>query len=322
MTNAIVRDWKSWLAQAGLVLVTAGAVYGSIRAMRLTTAPPSGVSVQVDSPNGERKSGDAPVQPGSKKPPAAGDHSGMVLIPGSEFLMGCDDPRALPHGGPDAMADARPIHPVRVDPFWLDQFEVTNARFGAFVSATGYVTVAERTPRAADFPDAPPENLVAGSVVFRPPDGPVPLDNHYRWWTYVKGANWRHPTGPSSDIEGHANDPVVHVAFEDAKAYARWAGKRLPTEAEWEFAARGGLAAQPYTWGSDFRPGGQWMANTWQGRFPVKDTAEDGYAGIAPVGRFPENGYHLYDMAGNVWEWCATGIARTLIPRKWARKSP
>jgi formylglycine-generating enzyme required for sulfatase activity len=219
--------------------------------------------------------------------------------------MGCADPRALPNGGPDAMVDAQPIHRVQVDGFWMDQFEVTNDQFAVFVKATGYVTVAERTPTAAEFPGAPAEKLVAGSVVFTPPRGPVPLDDHFQWWSYVKGASWRHPTGPSSTIDGRGKQPVVHIAYDDAEAYARWAGKRLPTEAEWEFAARGGMANQFYSWGNEFRPGGQWMANIWQGQFPVSDTAADGFAGIAPVGSFPPNGYGLYDMAGNVWEWCS-----------------
>ena len=204
---------------------------------------------------------------------------------------------------PGLTKDCLPIHAVQLDGFWIDRTEVTNAQFGKFVAATGYVTVAERKPTREEFPTAPPENLVAGSVVFTPTDRPVPLDNYFQWWTYVHGADWRHPTGPGSSIEGRDNYPVVQVAYEDAAAYAKWAGKRLPTEAEWEYAARGGLAQKRYAWGDDLKPGDKWMANIWEGRFPVKDTAEDGFAGLAPVAQFPPNGYGLYDVAGNVWEW-------------------
>lgn len=230
---------------------------------------------------------------------------GMVWVPGGEFSMGCIDPRDLPGGGPDAMNDARPLVRVRLDGFWMDKTEVTNAQFARFIEATGYVTVAERVPKAEDFPDAPPENLVAGGVVFTPPENAVLLNNHFQWWAYVPGANWRHPLGPESNLEGKENYPVVHVAFEDAVAYCKWAGKRLPTEAEWEFAARGGKAGEVYSWGNQFRPENKWMANTFQGQFPIRDTAQDGFAGIAPVGQFPENPFGLKDMAGNVWEWCS-----------------
>jgi sulfatase modifying factor 1 len=202
-----------------------------------------------------------------------------------------------------ATVDSRPIHRVYVDGFWMDKTDVTNAEFARFVKATNYVTVAERKPNAKDFPDAPPENLVAGAVVFSPPDHMVSLDDHFQWWSYVHGANWRHPEGPQSSLKGRDNFPVVDVAYEDAQAYAKWAGKRLPTEAEWEFAARGGLSGKLYPWGDEFRPGGKWMANTHQGQFPVKDTGDDGHIGISEVAIFPPNGYGLYDMAGNVWQW-------------------
>jgi formylglycine-generating enzyme len=230
--------------------------------------------------------------------------AGMVWIPGGEFSMGAEDPPDLNDAvGMQATRDSRPIHRVFVDGFWMDRTEVTNDQFAAFVKAMGYVTIAEQTPRAEDFPGAPPENLVAGSVVFSPPDHAVPLNDHYQWWSYVKGANWRHPLGPGSSIQGKGNLPVVHVAYDDAVAYATWAGARLPTEAEWEFAARGGLTGAVYSWGNDFRKEGAWMANTHQGHFPDHDTAEDHYQGIAPVAQFPTNGYGLHDVGGNVWEW-------------------
>jgi formylglycine-generating enzyme required for sulfatase activity len=216
----------------------------------------------------------------------------MVWIPGGEFWMGSNE-----------FSDAQPWHRVHVDGFWMDKTEVTNEQFEKFVKATGYVTVAERAPTKEEFPDAPPENLVAGSVVFTPPAQPVPLDTHFRWWNYVKGANWRHPTGPGSDLKGKDKHPVVHIAYADALAYCKWAGKRLPTEAEWEFAARGGLEKKSYAWGDDFKPDGKWKANTFQGHFPDKNAVEDGFAATAPVGSFPANGFGLFDVAGNVWEW-------------------
>jgi formylglycine-generating enzyme len=227
----------------------------------------------------------------------------MVWIPGGEFSMGAIDPPATDSEGMQAATDARPIHRVSVDSFWMDETDVTNEEFARFVKATGYVTIAERTPTAQDFPGAPPENLAAGGVVFSPPPHAVPLNDYYQWWAYVKGANWRHPQGPNTSLKGREKYPVVQVAFSDALAYAEWSGKRLPTEAEWEFAARGGLTGKRYPWGDEFQPTGKWMANTHQGHFPNTDTGDDGYAGIAPVAQFPPNGYGLYDMAGNVWQW-------------------
>jgi len=228
---------------------------------------------------------------------------GMVWIPGGDFSMGAQDPPRMDAVGMQATRDARPIHRVHVDGFWMDATVVTNDAFARFVSATGYVTVAERTPRAEDFPGAPPNNLVAGSVVFAPPDHPVPLNDSFQWWSYVAGANWRHPGGPSTDLRGRDRHPVVHVAYEDAEAYTKWAGNRLPTEAEWEFAARGGLSGKPFVWGDEFQPLGRWMANTYQGRFPSSDTGDDRHIGMTEVAAYPPNGYGLYDMAGNVWQW-------------------
>ena len=217
----------------------------------------------------------------------------MVWIPGGTFRMGSND----------HYAEEAPAHDVTVGGFWIDQYTVTNAQFTRFIEATGYVTSAERPPNAADYPGALPEMLVAASVMFRRPQVKVDLSNHYNWWTYVPGANWRHPEGPASSLKGRAKHPVVHVAYEDAEAYAKWIGKELPTEAEWEFAARGGLAGAEFVWGDEFTPGGRQMANTWQGEFPWQNLKEDGFEGTAPVKSFPPNGYGLYEMAGNVWEW-------------------
>jgi formylglycine-generating enzyme required for sulfatase activity len=221
----------------------------------------------------------------------------MVWISPGEFWMG--DPE---------FPDAQPVHRVRLDGFWIDRTEVTNDDFAAFVIATGYVSVAERALNPKDFPGAPLESLVPGSVVFSAPAHEVSLHNHFEWWTYLKGASWRHPEGPESSLEGRGHHPVVHVAWADANAYAAWAGKRLPTEAEWEYAARGGLDRQPCTWGAAIRQAGatgRYLANTFQGQFPRENTGDDGFVGAAPVASFPPNGYGLYDMAGNVWEWCS-----------------
>ncbi len=278
------------LAVLGLAL-SISLAYGWFRHRPETggTAPPSEAS------NPSLETSDAPPPLNASKPPSEAP-DGMVWIPGGKFWMGCEDP---------TMVDARPIHLVTVDGFWMDRTEVTNAQFARFVEATGYVTVAERKPDPNDFPGAPPEALVPGSLVFTPPPVDVPLDNHLIWWSYVPGASWRHPSGPNSDIQGKDNHPVVQVCWEDAVAYAKWAGKRLPTEAEWEFAARGGLDRKRYVWGDDMSPGGKWMVNNWQGQFPAENTEADGYRTTAPVGSFPPNGYGLFDMAGNVWEWCS-----------------
>lgn len=218
---------------------------------------------------------------------------GMAWIPGGRFLMGSNE-----HYPEEA-----PAHYETVNGFWMDKYAVTNEQFACFVDATGHVTVAERSPNPEDYPGAKPEMLQPASVVFRKLDRPVDLRNHFNWWTYIPGANWRHPEGPESSIEDRMQHPVVHVAFDDVQAYAKWAGKKLPSEAEWEFAARGGLDGATYAWGEDFTPDGKQMANVWQGEFPWENLRTDLYERTAPVGHFPPNGYGLFDMIGNVWEW-------------------
>lgn len=221
---------------------------------------------------------------------------GMIWIPGGTFRMGCDNCN---------MPDAEPVHLVTVDGYWIDETPVTNKQFAEFVKATGYVTIAEIKPKAEDYPDAKPELLVAGSVCFAPPNQPVPLDNPYIWWKYQPGANWKNPEGPGSGIKGREDHPAVHIAWDDAVAYAKWAGKRLPTEAEFEFAARGGMDGKMFAWGNELKPGGKWVANIYQGRFPNDNKAEDGYRTTSPVKAFPPNAFGLYDVGGNVWQWCA-----------------
>ncbi|MGJ5673530.1 MAG: formylglycine-generating enzyme family protein [Nostochopsis sp.] len=218
-------------------------------------------------------------------------HKGMVWIPGGSFLMGSD------HHYPEE----KPSHPVKIDGFWIDRFPVTNRQFQRFIKETGYITVAERSPKPEDYPGALPELLVSGSLVFQQPNFPVEL-NQVSWWAYIPGANWRHPEGLGSSIKGRENHPVVHIACEDAEAYAVWAGKTLPTEAQWEFAARGGLEGTAYAWGDELIPDGRMMANFWLGEFPWQNLKTH-RPGTTQVALYPPNGYGLYDMIGNVWEW-------------------
>jgi formylglycine-generating enzyme required for sulfatase activity len=254
---------------------------------------------------------------GSESIPTNGP-PGMVWIPGGEFTMGTDSNIGW--------VDEKPAHRVRVDGFWMDETEVTNAQFRQFVEASKYVTTAEKPPDLDEImkqsppgtPPPPKEKLVPGALVFQPTKGPVKnFQDYSQWWHWTPGADWRHPEGPGSSIEGKDQHPVVHVSWFDAVAYCKWAGKRLPTEAEWERAARGGLEGKLYTWGDD-PPGkdGKWQANIWQGEFPWKNTAEDGFERTAPGKSFPPNGYGLYDMAGNVWEWCSDYYDRDLYRKR------
>lgn len=229
----------------------------------------------------------------------------MVYVPGGVFDMGGDNEQADP--------DEFPKHKVQVSPFYIDITEVTNAQFKKFVDATGYITTAEKKPDweemrktlPPDTPKPPDSVLVAASLVFKPGSGPVDLNDYSQWWSWVKGADWKHPEGPETDIKGKDNYPVVHVSWDDAVAYCKWAGKRLPTEAEWEFAARGGLVNNIYSWGNETVNAGKPKCNSWEGKFPYYNEKKDGYLTAAPVKSYAPNGYGLYDMAGNVWEWCS-----------------
>src|SRR4051812_47526670 len=234
--------------------------------------------------------------------PAAAE--GMVWIPGGAFTMGSDE--FYPEEAPSRRAE--------VGGFWIDAHSVTVAEFARFVEATGYETVAERTPAADDYPGADPRLLVPGSLVFQRPRGPVEPPDQRAWWAYVAGAQWRRPEGPGSDVDARASHPVTHVAYADAEAYAAWAGRSLPTEAEWEYAARGGLDGARFAWGDEMFPDGRAMANTWQGEFPWQNLMIDGYEGTSPVGAFPANGYGLHDMIGNVWEWTSDPFSELVAP--------
>jgi len=243
-----------------------------------------------------------PVATKAEKPATP---EGMVWIAGGEFSMGCELP--------GSKLNERPIVKVSVEGFWIDEHDVTNAEFRKFVTATGYKTTAERPVDWEEIkkqlepgtPKPPDEVLQPGSMVFTPTKGPVDLADMGAWWAWTIGANWQHPEGPKSNIDGRDDHPVVQVSWDDAVAYAKWIGKRLPTEAEWEFAARGGLGGKRFGWGDEFKPGGKFMANTWDGEFPYKNNKEDGYERSSPVKSFPANGYGLYDMGGNVWNWCS-----------------
>lgn len=226
--------------------------------------------------------------------PQTSQSSDMVLIPEGRFAMGCKDCE---------LPDALPLHSVQLSSFYMDATPVTNAAFRIFVKATSYKTIAERPLLAKDYPGVPEDKLLPGSAVFAAPALVTSLANALAWWRYVPGALWSRPEGPDSDVSTREDHPAVHIAYADAEAYCQWAGKRLPTEAEYEYAARGGLKGKRYAWGDDLKSGKRWMANIWQGKFPTQNAAQDGFQGTSPVRAFPANGYGLYDMGGNVWQW-------------------
>jgi formylglycine-generating enzyme len=301
-----MRHQRAFLA-LGLAVMVAGAAATAVWLGRESTPPAPAVTAGETHAGHDRsaahlhggasEASGAPAAPVVRSTPPPGPApAGMVWVPGGTFWMGCDG---------CGMPDAEPVHVVTIDGFWMDETPVTNAAFDRFVRETGYVTVAERPLNPRDFPGVPAAALVPGSVVFVPPAAVRSLHNPGQWWQYVPGATWRHPEGPESTVRRREEHPVVHVAWEDAVAYLQWADKELPTEAQYEFAARGGLDRQPYAWGNELRPDGRPAANIWQGSFPVSNSAEDGYAGTSPVMAFPPNGFGLHDMGGNVWHWCA-----------------
>jgi len=282
-----------------LILLTAGVSCQSEQVKQTAATD----TLENCSTNLPKRYGSSPYQDSIKA--GDSDHKGMVLIPAGEFQMGVSDQ--------DGKADEYPQHKVRLSAFWIDATEVTNSSFSDFVKATGYITTAERKPDWEELkkqlppgtPKPPDSLLVAASLVFSPPKQFGDLDNVAQWWKWQKGASWKHPQGPGSSIKGKENYPVVHISWDDAMAYCKWAGKRLPTEAEWEYAARGGLSASVYPWGDEDIEKGAHKANTWQGKFPVYNTTWDGFNGLAAVKQFKPNNYGLYDVAGNVWEWCS-----------------
>ena len=304
MSRSTFSNFVHWAGLAVLGCVAFAVAYWFARVTESPAPKPSssGNGKKIPAPS-------SPANPSEAQP-------GMVWIQGGEFVMGNSAATVWP--------DEQPAHRVFVDGFWIDATEVTNSQFTEFINATGYVTTAEKAPTAEELlansppgtPAPPAELLVAGALVFTPTDHKVPLNDVRRWWTWTPGANWRHPEGPGSNLDGRENHPVVQMSWDDAVAYARWAGKRLPTEAEWEFAARGGLDQQPYVWGSDPFDESQPQANLWTGAFPYKNTAMDGYVRTAPVGKYAPNGYGLFDMAGNVWEWCSDWYDRDLYQRR------
>ena len=272
-----------------------------------------------NAPRTERAVGDSVAKQPTGEPPVA-TVPGMVWIRGGEFTMGIDAELGWP--------DEKPAHRVRVDGFWIDETEVTNSQFATFVDAAGFVTTAEKAPSAEEIlaqsppgtPAPPQESLVAGSLVFTMTDGAVDLKDFSQWWRWTPGANWKHPEGPDSNLDGREDHPVVQVSWEDAVAYAKWAGKRLPTEAEWEIAARGGLIDQPYVWGDENPTDKADFANIWQGAFPHTNSKTDGFVRTAPVRSFKPNGFGVYDMAGNAWEWCADAYDRDAYARRAGSK--
>ena len=288
-----MRKLRRQIFLAGAVLaVLAGLVWTVTRRPTPAAAPAPDLHAHHATASADRA--EAPRV--DSTPPPGPAPPGMVWVPGGTFWMGCDD---------CGMPDATPVHMVRVDGFWMDETPVTNEEFARFVRETGYRTIAERPLDPAQFPGVPAAQLVPGSAVFTPPPAIASLDNPLQWWRYVGGASWRHPEGTGSSIRGREQHPVVHVAWEDAVAYLKWAGKQLPSEAQFEYAARGGLDRQHYAWGDERHPPGHSPANIWQGAFPVRNSSEDGFAGTSPVRAFPVNGFGLHDMGGNVWQWCA-----------------